>query len=674
MSVSPTSQCYQAVRRHLRPQYDSIWVPDSLLLSAFERYSATFRTGARYGSSVPGPMEHRKRLAKRHMGELHFGQSHPAAPIWELANLVDLTKWKWMPPTSSSDLRRQQSVKTSEMQTLSDAVLGPLRSFFPPRNDTLDNSHKLDDVFLPKDAILSGVAQPPLTWDADSTSMEVVDVGLGLLSQDVTNGTGATPLFARFCDTWQHALMEGSFHGEAVCKVLTSVITGLDAKNTSAHAPIPIDRLKLLFIEATIEGVSQRESNGKSFDHIVWNSILCGIGRIQMNTTRVFTRAMACVPEQYLDAVSPGILENLDALFKGLGRATKQPTLARQTAKMAEPLQSIGRPELRFILDKATQRVLQYVSVEGVNFMQVRFGWLQLLARLREVDEDYLAQACVALEASVAVKPLTEPEVCQLFLVWANSKTPFYKYAELCKALRHDGTKCYRRLSAQLWYTCQFHRVKQFCKFLYSLGRENNVTLLAKGVRTLHRKGLYPLANLALGMRKPWMAIDILCLYEESRRCNSQIWESSLSFKAFECLIWTPNFDYRKLWKVFRINPGLRSRTQRKRWHRLDQHQISRAATIGVVLGLSPHYSRGKSFSLMMSCYRYLRAHDASLPPAFLRALLYNVTRHLADGEPGVTSRMRAILYIIQKEMGRAEANRVAMAIQRWRRSNFGLL
>ncbi|KAI3342810.1 hypothetical protein F4824DRAFT_120550 [Ustulina deusta] len=673
MAVSPSSQCYQAARRHLRPHYDSIWVPDSLLASAFERYAATFRTGARYGSSVPGPMEHRKRLAKRHMGELHFGQSHSAAPIWELAGAVDLTQWKWTPPTPS-DARSRQNVNTTEPRTLSHAALSFLRPLSSPHTDAADDRHKLGQKPLPPDVILNGVAEPlpPLSWDANSTPLNVIDAALDSLSWDKWDGVGS--LFSKFCESWQQALAEGLFHGEAIGKVLMGITERLSVESVDAYGSRTVDRLKLLLLDATIEGISKRGTDKTtSFDHVAWSSILHAVSTIRMNTIRVFTKAVACVPEPSLKAVSPGILENLDAFFNALGRATTgRPTLVRQTAKMAVPMKSLGEPELRFVLDDATKKVLEYRSVDGVNYSDVRFSWLLLLARLPGVDEEYLAQACMALEAGPAAEPLTDSEICQLLLVWAHSQAPLDQYAELCEVSKYDNMKSYFVLGVLLWKTRQFYRARHFSKFLYAIGRETRIGLLAKGASHFRRSGPARLIPMALGMGKPRAAIDIFCLYEESQRCKSPFWQSQFGFRALKILTWVPNFDHRKLWKSLKIIPGqqLEALIQRRRLKGIGQNEIPKIAAVGIVTGLSPHLTHRKAVSLMMNCYLNLQRHNTKLPRSFLRALIHNTARHLIDGQPGISSRLRYILYIIQQQAGQEEAQRIATAMQELRKSN----
>ncbi|KAI0189407.1 hypothetical protein EV127DRAFT_109891 [Xylaria flabelliformis] len=675
MAVSPSSQCYQAVRCRLRPHYDSIWVPDSLLVSAFDRFAATFRTGARCGSSVPGPMEHRKRLAKRHMGELLFGQSHSPAPIWELANLVDLTQWHWKPPTPA-DRRRRQDTNNTETRTLSDALLSPFRSFFPPHTDTTDDLRNRGETLLPQDVILSGVAEgaaEPLTsgpWNIESTPLDVIHSAWESFSGDIANDTPISPLFSGFCNGWRQALADGLFQAEAIAHVLTGINDGLSVLSGQVGDSRIIDH-KILLMESTIEGLSQgRSDQAASFDHVAWNSILHVVSTFQRNTIRIFTKAISRIPEQSLKEVSSGIMKNLDTFFDSLGQVVGRPTVSRQAAKMAVPLKSLGRLELRFILDDVTQKVLQYADVDGVNYRWVRLGWLLLLARMPGVDEEYLARVCKALDAGMVSVPLWDTEVCHLFLAWTNSQAPLEQFARLSGSLLHWRARCYRSLSIRLWQTRQYYRVRHLVKLLQALGRETGIA----SVSNFRRPGPCVLSNIAIKMRRPQAAVDILCLYEQSRRSSVPFWGSTICFKALKILIWVPNFDYYELWRVLRIYSSKQIKTRRLQGQprRLNQEEIKKVAAVGAVMGLSPYLSNQQSFSLMTICYLNLRRRNAKLPRPALQALIRNVTRSLADGQPGNTSRLRYALHIIQEHLGRKHAIQIGMEIDRWRKSNFG--
>ena len=686
MAMASGSQCYQAVRRHLRPHYDGIWVSDSLLASAFERYAATFRTGARYGSSVPGPMEHKKRLAKRHMGELHFGQSHAAAPIWDLANLVDLTRWKWTPPTPP-DTRNRQNVKTTKTPKLRDAMLSSLQSLLPSRTDTTAPLENLDRILLPEDVVLRGVAEtlPSVSWGTNHTPLDVIAAALGSLNES-NDTTVPSPLFSNFCDSWQQALTEGLFQGEVIGQILTGIREGLRAECVDARGSRTMARLRLLLLNATIEGLAKRQAgNATALDLVAWSSIFHEVSTVQMNTLRIFTRTMACVPKASLAAVLPGILENLDAFFKALGQDTAPSTRSRQTKKMAIPLECLGDPEFRPFLKEVTKMVLEYKNIDGMSFVDVRFSWLQILARLPGVGQRSLAQACNSLEAGTTARPLTDPEVCQLFLTWANIRAPLDRYTELYNIISRSpaAPDMYRVLGASLWRSRQFHLARHLSKFLHDIGRDTHIAWLARGVSHL-RRGPPRLAKMALGMRRPRAAVDILCLSEESRNHQSSVygmrrdlsfWDSRFGFRALEILAWAPSFDHRKLYQALHIKPSQYFKTVKRRNRRWGTVQSlnRRTSAVGIVTGLSPHLTPRKALSLMLDCYSNLRRHNAKLPLPFLRALFWHLTKQLTNGGAGISSRMRYALDIIDKHMGRDATIRIAKVMQRRRRSNFGL-
>ena len=57
---------------------------------------------------MPGPLESRRRLGKRQIGDLNTVHSTPSLPIWALSNAPDLTKWQWEAPNLPSDREERQ--------------------------------------------------------------------------------------------------------------------------------------------------------------------------------------------------------------------------------------------------------------------------------------------------------------------------------------------------------------------------------------------------------------------------------------------------------------------------------------------------------------------------------------------------------------------------------------
>ncbi|KAI1262972.1 hypothetical protein F5Y18DRAFT_138239 [Xylariaceae sp. FL1019] len=743
MSLLPTSQCCRAARRRLRPasrprsRPDAVWITDSLLSAAIDRYLAVSiaaaRCHVRHGSHVPGPMEQRKRMAKRHMGELHFGHSHASPPIWELANLVDLTQWKWKPPAPSplrtpsmqpraARPRPRQSLR----QSLAAVILHTLNTMFPsvfpasgsssPSTPTLVTSpcildtmrshsveptirqaaasRPVDSDLLPPGVTLGGVADIPHTLDHDEAlSLGITDAGLTLLWTEVfasktnkpllffcqapaSNPIFEThmPLFAKFCASWRSALAEGRFRNDVVCRILNSLILGMRGHGYAQH----------LLTEATIQGLAQWQARGlKPFDHVAWNGVLSNIAAVEKNTLSLCAQVLDRVPVQHLAAIRSGILTCLEESFVALSRSTtsRHAAAAQQGAKLS--VEMLRRPEVHRVLPDITYKVLKFTTLKfvkapdshrhGEDYRQLRFSWLQCMARLRNVDDTYLAQTCLILEPPYdAIPLLTQKDICHLFLTWTNRQSPLAQGESLfarCRSVK--GNKSFECASNLLWTTDQFFRVKAFARFLHLVHRHQYIHKFPELVCNFYeekKRSFRHLADLALEMDRPQTAIDILCLEETKRQseksADANIWTTAYGIEALERLIWTPRLAHHRIWHAFNIYPQDR---RRKRRRTLTQEEISRTTAIAVVMGSSPYISKRQAFELMVYCYKYLVSYGARLPKYFLRNFFNTAARHMVNAEPGITQRIVYALRIIDNYAGPEEASRIAALVVRRR-------
>ncbi|TPX14178.1 uncharacterized protein E0L32_000572 [Thyridium curvatum] len=115
------SSCCRAVRHRITTPRDSIWVSDSQLATAFERFCRISQNSRRSVSNVPGPLECRRRLGKRRIADLQSMQLHPSLPPWALPTAPDLSQWRWQPPTDL--FTRLQGQNTTHADSLRVPVL-----------------------------------------------------------------------------------------------------------------------------------------------------------------------------------------------------------------------------------------------------------------------------------------------------------------------------------------------------------------------------------------------------------------------------------------------------------------------------------------------------------------------------------------------------------------------
>ncbi|KAI0841966.1 hypothetical protein F5Y06DRAFT_164936 [Hypoxylon sp. FL0890] len=686
MTPGLTSQCRRAAHRHLRSQTDSVWVLEALVATEFERYCVTSRTVARYGSSVPGPMESRRRTGKRRMGELSLGQSHSASPLWGLENLADLTQWQWKPPSSPDALLQQHQVENTQRWSLARA----LRSLFhEPSTELSDTAH----IGLGPGVVLNGVGEdnivhtpevteqsiPNTIWNAQSIPSEVVDAGLNLLYQDLStdNATRTRPNFANFCNSWKDSLATGLFFGEAICSVLDGIYCGLDTPQPGAAVPLErtiSDKFKLDLLQATISGLSSHvDHEHVHFDRTAWNRVLQRISELRINTIRVFTEAMDHIPESHLDDISAGVHANLSAFLIASGCASKRSSLIRQVSKMAKPLRRFNLADHQHVLEDGTQYVLMHKESKDLNYSRMRLGWVQLLARLPSIDESYLARVCSILEAGKELRPLSNRSICEMYLARHSSSIKDMEKLQNPFLMGRADSKWFGFFTLALWRTGQFDHVKGLCKFLDKLGRAQDIMRLARGVRNVVKNEVVPLASLAIAGGQPVVAIDILSLYEKSKASRSGFWETKFSTEVLKILAACQSVRPNKVLGALRLKRLPRG-IPRRREVRLSRHLLSeilRTTKAAMAFAISPSISSRTSLKLIWQCINYLRKHPNSVvPTAALRALLHNVTRDLARGGQGNTAQLRSFLYLLHQQAGRDKMVQIGMAIKRWREIN----
>ena len=97
---------YFATPRKVQPidvSTNHVWISEALLRTAFHRLSWLL-SSRRHGSSVPGPLEARRRAARRRLMNL-APRSVGGAPDLTFLNgknqIPDSMRWNWQPPTVS---------------------------------------------------------------------------------------------------------------------------------------------------------------------------------------------------------------------------------------------------------------------------------------------------------------------------------------------------------------------------------------------------------------------------------------------------------------------------------------------------------------------------------------------------------------------------------------------
>ncbi|KAI1459096.1 hypothetical protein F4805DRAFT_101050 [Annulohypoxylon moriforme] len=680
MTPSLASQCRRATYRHLCSHHDSIQFPEALLTAVFERYYVIIRTVARYGSSVPGPMENRRRMGKRQMTELNFGHSHPTSPLWALENLPDLTQWKWKPPLPPAALAQQGQAGDAERRGALRAIL----EWFAGHTDSAPNV--VSDDIGDHTTHTPHVAEQPLqntVWDSQTSPLIVVETGLDLISRDLSSDmtTFIKPNFTNFCDNFRECLVNDVFSGEAIWSILDGVQDELFILQSNTAKPLGrtvADQFMLKLLEATTSGLSNSDLNSHNNpDLSMWDNILQRISKLQLNTLRAFINVMSNIPDHLLGDMSPSILANLNTHLLNSGRERKQSSVIRQANQMAKVLRRLDFTSYPQILEHGTRYVLNHMASNRLGYSRVRFGWLQLLARLPNVDFSYLVKACSVLESGKYIESLSNKEICEMYLARHRSTiadAPTVRNMLAEETHGNDDFRFYGLFSLALWQTQQFDHVMGFCKFLEKLGRDQDIMHLLRALRNLVGNEAKPLVNIAIGGRLPLVALEILSLYEKSRASSKIFWDSEFSTKALKLLVESPYMRQIEVLRALRIK--CLTRRKRIRYKMVREHQlrkiILKVTKAARAVATSPILSPRASLRLITHCIHHLRSFPKTvIPTPVLQALFHIITRDLARGEAGRTTRIRWFLALLRHHVGREKMTRVGLGLMQWRKANY---
>ncbi|KAI2614667.1 uncharacterized protein GGS25DRAFT_60850 [Hypoxylon fragiforme] len=686
------SPCRQAIRHRIRPQDDYVWVSDALLATIFERYWTISRTVARYSSSVPGPLENRRRLGKRRMAGLGLGQP-PGEPLWQFDNLADLTQWKWKSPSPTSQLGQPRDGVTRG-RTLADFAIRWLwgreeanSTHVPdPVHDTIHDTAPdtaLDTV--PKSSpeiIIDAVStlSDTVIIDPHSTPSDIIGIGLKLLYEDlsseITMSTRSN--FTRFCNGWKDHIACGLRSGNAVGLVLDAIQDGLSILQLGTNVSVEqklVDKFRLILLEATTAGLSCLTVQGKFHpNRLAWAALFHGISKLQMNNLRVFAHAMAKIPECYLDDVSGGIGANLRTYLIASENAEIRSKLMRQVNKMAVILKKLDPVDHLYILEDINQCLSAHRESKAVDFPRMRLVWLQVLARLPGLDEDYLTNVCCTLEAGKDVVPLSNKEICEMYL--AKHQNSLRALTSLSNSIQdnliENDWECYGSFSLMLWRTDQYQHMLGLCEFLNNLGRGQDIMRLVKGFRILVKNEATPLANLAIGIGDPIMALEIYHLYEKSTQIPTCFWKTRFSYKILHLMTRSRVLHHGKILLALGVVCSRTMIVRQRPRSKVKRRQLMKAARAAMAFAKSPNISNRTALELITKCIRYITwARRNWAPTEALIALLHNITRDLAEGKPGRLRRLKWFLYLLRKQTNGDQMMKIGLGLKRWREMNY---
>ncbi|KAK3933526.1 hypothetical protein QBC46DRAFT_401892 [Diplogelasinospora grovesii] len=479
------SQCCRALQRKLTTSPgDGVWISEGLFLAAFERYClASSRCQRRKASHVPGPLESRRRLGKRHIGDLNAIQCAASPPAWAFAVPMDLSQWQWQPPLSASALEQNRQQLRERLNSTASGWLASvamprwLEHWVPHAAEEQEQVQQVID-YTPPDAVVAAPRQPSFNDEVDAfCTRRVSKCSLQKHTPDL-------------CRRLERHIFLGEITPEEVLPISEKIASVLDRRYKRGSGKG--QGLYLSLYSAIINGIAtSKVATPSLFGAPFWNTILERMSEMSVSNElgHLFKTVLNTIPAACLGDVREGLLSMLRSFFSSLRHtpedwdaveiprrleevrvanrrlrryyfetlyafrwgdeprwkrflelARQESTIAQSAADkadaamspylldvrlVAKAIESLNPQDHGYVFEAANQFVLK--GTRACAGRKARHGrrlnWLCVLAHLPQVNQDYFFETIASHYVKQRdIDPLTTREICSLMIYQWGSR------------------------------------------------------------------------------------------------------------------------------------------------------------------------------------------------------------------------------------------------------------
>lgn len=685
----------QCVRRQDATTSEGIWITNCLLARAFERYCAVSTATRRHVSFVPGPLESRRRLGRRHATDLYSFQSQASLAPWALDMPKDLDKWVWQAPSLFADGKDEAASPREPEPKIS-------RSW----------SQFLGDV-----PIWSGI------WD-DATEKSPGESFYGdselLVSKIRTaQDDSLRTHFAAFLARMQQHAGDGHLTTHHVHHVLNT-LPGHLLQRPGSEALLGDVLSSLCTVIASSSGALLPHH----FEARFWSCLLAEVSFLngEGNACDVFEQVMLLVPEQHLNSVLASAYLVLASISRPRGKPCLPPIHRKPGLENELPFQdkaaALSRGLARLSFRKHRKIFEGVLHANGLalgspDSRTLGVFWLSVLARCPKVPSQWLFGVMHGLFRNRPQQDrLSDIELCQLLTLDCMSHGILSEPAglaamlPLCEGKLATESELVLARFAQavcvrLPRKSQMGVLTNLCRMLHSTGRMptliRSLEALATTPETLSAR---PLAMVAKACNDHRLALTLYTITTEyphkfygGAKGVAKVWDWRLWSSYMETLMEDESVDRRQLRALLHIKPHWRPRGDgyrsspsetSSRFTSPDDLTAPRTASKRTVVAIeetamqitkcltrgTPGTFDRTGLYLVRNRIQYLTRHGVKLSPRILNALAHLVTRDLANGQPGRGSLFRWLLDLIATHQGPEAASTAGQELFRWREVN----
>lgn len=655
MASRPTTRCSRAVK-HIRAPTDHVWITDSILASAFERYCHVSRPSRRLSSSTPGPLENRRRLGKRRMTGLYSNEFQPTLPPWMVEFPVDFTQWKWKPPTTADARKKEMEAESAQ---LGRGLLSKLQRFF--HLEEVAEDMDWDDLKTVADASED-------ISERFSKALDVLEKSSGKLDAEFLEVMGAL----------ERDIFLGSIAANAIPDMVVSFMGALEKREwlrKNKHECGIVAEAASSFWSAMIEGLATSRVQGfEQVDLAGINSILVELSKLPSDRHKIaiFQKIMLAVPDTFTLHLATGLEAILRSLFQNIhkyfGLVISSAVASLDTINPGQD----GHSELLARLEGfVVAASLQQPDASGFHR---REAWLTILARLPHVGDEYLLDAISRLDhIGGEWTPMKERRTCILLIQqwqsqglldslslvkspwrWATKRSPetslaallwHINAAKLGRPLESDYLQAIRKLGLTKEFLASFRA--------WSAARPDNSALSVPALKMIRSQ------DHALSIE----LCQLMAVHRNGfQRVEGLDWTCESWTTMVKDMIYDPRVHPGVVWSLFHATVVVDDQERRRK------HQFTRV--MATWFSHARHLSDRDMFRHVSRCNAWLRAEGEMPRGEALLALARVCARLLWRGEPGRASQADFVVAVIRNDLGEDQARKLARLLLKWRKRN----
>jgi hypothetical protein len=680
-----------AVHRSIRATSEALWITDDVLSRAFQRFYLFTRPSQRDASSVPGPMEGRRRIGKRRIAHLSEAVHTPGQDfglLWGLSGASDRQQLQWeapsrrqpLPPTEGTPhlpawLSEHQPVLLDDLPEISK----PEEFMLGDRGDCVTKIE--DNLGTFKESLKASPADriQALCNSFNQSFKQSLILGLipeQMLSESlryVTDAIREVTVDKLLADSHCLSFYKATWDGIMECKVLCPADLGSDFLDKllvllgELHCTPAVQYLAIDVIRATSQDQVTRMEDGILTVAIAWLSSWTSLG---IDYGRVSVEATTSLLLQHTIPKTQPLEESAANLAKFLGHLRSNMT--------------------QKILHASTDHL---ISTSFANFKgsfgvlrTLRYLWLSVVANMPCVGETLLMAIWLRMDFSHAssknsgqytpdIRPVRLHESCNLLLDFWISHGQI-KAAETVRATYMASVQKSGQLNSAGHLIRALNQCKERwwskaeCLFRF-LRRRGKPKAVYDAFQSLLAQNLIP-ASYSVGREiyymscvDPRLALEMYKLYNRVEHDKTRFlldWCPNLIIT----MIRSPDFTPAEIWSVLRV-PVLDPKLPSVSCKPLHSARIRLIHRMAVEFAAADCRSPRLALRNVVQCMLYLRRHGVPISVGMSRALTEaGITRSLLDQRSIGRGKADWIIDIVRKAEGCEVSTKMHQMLQMW--------